>query len=55
MSLPACIPLEEFGDVFICAVSQDPGDIQFRIQTQATERAEREIFVDFSSVPCLNL
>lgn len=55
MSLPPHIPLKEFGAVFMCAVSQDPGDIQFPIQTQAIEKAERQIFVDFSSVPCLNL
>jgi len=55
MSLPPCIPLKEFGAVFMCAVSQDPRDIQFPIQTQAIERAERQIFVDFSSVPCPNL
>lgn len=38
MSLPPCTPLKEFGAVFMCAVSQDPGDIQFPIQTQAIEK-----------------
>lgn len=46
---------KEFGAVFMCGVSQDPGDIQFPIQTQAIEKAERQIFVDFSSVLCPNL
>lgn len=55
MSLPPHIPLKGFRAVFMYAVSQDPGDIQFPIQTEAIEKAERQIFVDFSSVPCLNL